>query len=119
VSQGPTDDDRWLYEQPLSCSFCNRDQNQARKLVAGRRVIICDECVGDCVDILAAPPRPETAKGAPGVVGSVTSARCSLCRTTTPVEELLAILGRGALCHACVWAIEGVLRSRARETPSE
>jgi ClpX C4-type zinc finger protein len=119
VSQGPTDDDRWFYEQPLFCSFCNRDQDQARKLVAGRRVIICAECVEDCVEILAAPPGLENGTGAPSVVGSVTSARCSLCRTPTPVEELLAVLGRGALCHACVWAIEGVLRSRARETPSE
>jgi hypothetical protein len=30
----------------LRCSFCNKDQNDVRKLIAGPTVFICDECVG-------------------------------------------------------------------------
>jgi ATP-dependent protease Clp ATPase subunit len=29
----------------LSCSFCGKSEHQARKLVAGPRVLICDECI--------------------------------------------------------------------------
>src|SRR5437667_170901 len=37
----------------LRCSFCNKDQNDVRKLIAGRTVFICDECVEVCNDIIA------------------------------------------------------------------
>ena len=37
----------------LRCSFCNKDQNDVRKLIAGPTVFICDECVDVCNDIIA------------------------------------------------------------------
>ena len=36
----------------LRCSFCNKDQNDVRKLIAGPTVFICDECVDLCNDII-------------------------------------------------------------------
>lgn len=36
----------------LFCSFCNKSQDDVRKLVAGPNVYICDECVQLCNDIL-------------------------------------------------------------------
>ncbi|MBI2150985.1 MAG: ATP-dependent Clp protease ATP-binding subunit ClpX, partial [Acidobacteria bacterium] len=36
----------------LRCSFCNKSQNDVRKLIAGPTVFICDECVGVCQDII-------------------------------------------------------------------
>ena len=36
----------------LRCSFCNKDQNDVRKLIAGPSVFICDECVELCNDII-------------------------------------------------------------------
>ena len=36
----------------LSCSFCKKDQNDVRKLIAGPTVFICDECVEVCNDII-------------------------------------------------------------------
>ena len=39
--------------QILRCSFCNKDQNDVRKLIAGPTVFICDECVEVCNDIIA------------------------------------------------------------------
>ena len=41
----------------LRCSFCNRDQNDVRKLIAGPRVFICDECVQVCRDIIVVDER--------------------------------------------------------------
>ena len=37
----------------LRCSFCNKYQNDVRKLIAGPTVFICDECVEVCNDIIA------------------------------------------------------------------
>ena len=43
----------------LRCSFCNKDQNDVRKLIAGPTVFICDECVEVCNDIIADDSRFE------------------------------------------------------------
>jgi ATP-dependent Clp protease ATP-binding subunit ClpX len=39
--------------QTLVCSFCNRTQEEVRKLIAGPSVYICDECIDLCNDIIA------------------------------------------------------------------
>jgi ATP-dependent Clp protease ATP-binding subunit ClpX len=44
----------------LRCSFCNKDQNDVRKLIAGPTVFICDECVEVCNDIIADDNRFES-----------------------------------------------------------
>jgi ATP-dependent Clp protease ATP-binding subunit ClpX len=36
----------------LFCSFCGKNQNEVRKLIAGPSVYICDECVALCDDII-------------------------------------------------------------------
>ena len=37
----------------IRCSFCNKTQNQVRKLIAGPAgVYICDDCIDICADIL-------------------------------------------------------------------
>ena len=47
----------------LRCSFCNKDQNDVRKLIAGPTVFICDECVEVCNDILSDDNRLESRPG--------------------------------------------------------
>jgi len=37
----------------LGCSFCGKSQDQVRKLIAGPRVYICDECIELCNEIIA------------------------------------------------------------------
>lgn len=37
----------------LYCSFCHKQADQVKKLIAGHHVHICDECVALCVEILA------------------------------------------------------------------
>ncbi len=36
----------------IRCSFCNKTQEQVRKLIAGPGVYICDECVDICTEII-------------------------------------------------------------------
>ena len=36
----------------LRCSFCNKTQDQVRKLIAGPNVYICDECISVCSEII-------------------------------------------------------------------
>ena len=36
----------------LRCSFCNKTQDQVRKLIAGQNVYICDECIEVCSEII-------------------------------------------------------------------
>ncbi len=45
------------------CSFCNKDQNDVRKLIAGPTVFICDECVEVCNDIISDDNRLESRPG--------------------------------------------------------
>ena len=40
-------DDKLLY-----CSFCGKNQNEVRKLIAGPSVYICNECIDLCNDII-------------------------------------------------------------------
>jgi ATP-dependent Clp protease ATP-binding subunit ClpX len=51
----------------LRCSFCNKDQNDVRKLIAGPTVFICDECVDVCNDIIADDRRSESHAGRTGL----------------------------------------------------
>ncbi len=46
MSENPSSD-KLLY-----CSFCGKDQHEVRKLIAGSSVLICDECVELCNDIM-------------------------------------------------------------------
>ena len=45
-SKGPNNGD-------LLCSFCGKNKDEIKKLVAGPSVYICDECIGLCNDIMS------------------------------------------------------------------
>ena len=40
-------------KKQLKCSFCGKNQDQVRRLIAGPGVYICDECIELCSDIIA------------------------------------------------------------------
>jgi len=40
------------HKEPLECSFCNKDREQVKKLIAGPDAYICDECIELCHQIL-------------------------------------------------------------------
>jgi len=47
----------------LTCSFCGKNQDDVRKLIAGPTVYICDECIELCNDIIAVEWEEEKSKG--------------------------------------------------------
>ena len=46
----PNNDD--IKERGICCSFCGKPQSEARRLIAGPGVYICDECIELCMSIL-------------------------------------------------------------------
>ena len=40
-------------DKTLHCSFCGKSQNEVKKLIAGRGVYICDECIEVCINIVS------------------------------------------------------------------
>jgi hypothetical protein len=126
--------------KPLRCSFCNKDQNDVRKLIAGPGgLFICDECVEVCLDILREDERFARARALrdeqerleaaeherhlmetpmfasrPSHTGmaAVGSVRCSLCGLPALPEEVVGVEARGVLCPGCIDAVEAALGDR-------
>jgi hypothetical protein len=48
MAEGP------MPKSTLYCSFCGKSQHDVKKLIAGPKVHICDECVDACIEILGA-----------------------------------------------------------------
>lgn len=50
-----------ISEEKVRCSFCNKSQDQVKKMIAGPNgVYICDECVDICADIIEEEYEEET-----------------------------------------------------------
>ncbi len=39
-------------DDQICCSFCGKSQSEVKKLIAGRGVYICDECIDVCINIV-------------------------------------------------------------------
>ncbi len=46
-------DDKENNEEVLHCSFCGKSQNEVKKLIAGKNVYICNECIDVCTNIVS------------------------------------------------------------------
>src|SRR3954465_4909020 len=51
----------------LYCSFCGKSQHEVRKLIAGPTVLICDECVELCMDIIREENKSSLVKSRDGI----------------------------------------------------
>src|ERR1700679_4057875 len=51
----------------LYCSFFGKSQHEARKLIAGPTVFICDECVELCMDIIREENKSSLVKSRDGI----------------------------------------------------
>lgn len=104
----------------LRCSFCNKEHNDVRKLIAGPTANICDECVSVCAEIIADESRFAKPDGPmEGVDPSIPPARdsiatitCALCGLPMLVDEGLVIQNRGILCAGCVGEVEAAIAER-------
>ena len=103
----------------LRCSFCNKAQEEVRKLIAGPAAFICNECVEVCLDIVATDSTPDSSprdsaesqrlRLKAAAVFPDRSATCTLCGKPALPDEVLTIDGRGILCGECADAIEDAL----------
>jgi hypothetical protein len=106
----------------LRCSFCNKDQNDVTKLIAGpKNVFICSECVEVCNDIIADDRRFTRQSGGPvsreddqlqGLLPDAETVmpwpetiECALCEASIQLNEGVLVRGRGTLCTSCVEAV--------------
>ena len=105
----------------LRCSFCNKPQNEVRKLIAGPTVFICDECIEVCNDIIAEERKvsepqdleeDDSAEVSPVATDGTTVVQCSLCGTRTLLADTVAVDNRGLLCLGCIGAIEAAVAER-------
>lgn len=117
--------DRWKRRNPgeasgahpsrdVRCSFCEKDQADVQKLIAGPAVFICDECVDVCIDILADDERiQKLARGASSdqkpSEPPKDEAHCALCGHQLSEHDGLPIPSRGVLCGSCLDAVDAVL----------
>ena len=49
----------------MTCSFCGKREDQVRRLIAGRGVFICDECIAFCQDMLDEDTQKEAVEKLP------------------------------------------------------
>jgi len=110
----------------MRCSFCNKPDSDVRKLIAGPKVFICDECVELCVTIIVNDEQLKNRSEAEdadlrrraAAAFQVKRGACSLCGTSKPLLELLPIGDRGVLCGDCTDAIENeIAKGRPIHTP--
>src|ERR1041384_4913994 len=86
----------------LRCSFCNKDQNDVRKLIAGPTVFICDECVEVCNDIIADDNKFE-ARGGARTSNLLSSAMMSL-QTSTHSSQMKTV-GPAISLRTSFWSL--------------
>ena len=82
-----------MNDQPASmrCSFCNKDQNEVRALIAGPTVFICDECVDICQEIVSGkhdqPSAPDEIMPIAWLHWGRQMTKCGTCGRIWPSEE--------------------------------
>jgi ClpX C4-type zinc finger protein len=84
------------------CSFCGKSEHKVRKLVAGPAVLICDECVELCVDIIREENKSARVKLPAESPRQMPALSCSFCaKDQSEVEKLIAG-PKVFICDACV-----------------
>jgi ATP-dependent Clp protease ATP-binding subunit ClpX len=54
-------------DDTLRCSFCGKNQNEVRKLIAGPTVYICNECIDICIEIISDDAQQDSAATRPAL----------------------------------------------------
>ena len=101
----------------MRCSFCGKDQQDVRKLIAGPKVFVCDECIGICNNILAEDRKSSAADAEPGTTSPLEpvggfAVQCALCRMPIVWSDGVPIASRGFLCAGCLGEIEAALAGK-------
>jgi ATP-dependent Clp protease ATP-binding subunit ClpX len=76
----------------LVCSFCGKNQEEVKKLIAGPSVYICDECIGLCNEIIAEEYEKEEAQVGEGKVPKPADIKATLDQYVIEQEKAKKIL---------------------------
>ncbi len=87
----------------FACSFCGKTRPQVKKLIAGPRCYVCDECVTTAGQVIATGESTVTQLSALEPVSpGIPAAKCSFCgKRRHQVAGLVAAAG-GAICTECL-----------------
>ncbi len=89
---------RLAYAAKLLCSFCGKDHEEVRKLIAGPTVFICDECVRLCQEIIAEVDATPAQAFTPEQEAALRNMITTLLAESAPsIEKILQTLTRVSL----------------------
>lgn len=102
--------DQWETQVPqfadesktVTCSFCGKNQEEVRKVIAGPSVHICNECVNLCDEILV----KENVKEAASAVQSTEERLCGICMEPRETDELIFLPHAAYMCAGCLEDIQ-------------
>ena len=83
----------------LYCSFCGKNQHEARKLIAGPSVFICDECVELCNEIIKEDRAVQPQNAKPGGVPAPKEIKETLSEYVIGQERAKKILSVAVYNH--------------------
>lgn len=86
----------------VTCSFCGKNQQEVRKVIAGPSVHICNECVNLCDEILV----KENVKEAASAVQSTEERLCGICMEPRETDELIFLPHAAYMCAGCLEDIQ-------------
>jgi hypothetical protein len=87
----------------LRCSFCGKHQKQIKKLIAGPKVYICDECIEKAGQVIATGEVAATALSAIKSLGEdAITVKCSFCGKRRHQVSGMAVAAEGAVCVECL-----------------
>lgn len=90
----------------LKCSFCGKGQKQVRKLIAGPKVYVCNECVERADRVIATGEPTATPLSAMTVANDrgryAAPVKCSFCGKRRHQVTGLATASRATICSECL-----------------
>jgi hypothetical protein len=99
-------------KRDLICTFCERQESQVAKLIAGPDVFICDACVALAGQAFSAVS-PSTGHGFLALAGAGAKARCSFCRKRSTADGALLTSTSANICKECLDACRQILMDSA------
>lgn len=92
------------YYSQLKCSFCNKNDSQANKIIAGPGVYICNECVGSA-NVFLENSKLISQKGGKFQIGKTPEGKCDFCERDKAQIRYLLVGDRRpntTICNECV-----------------
>lgn len=86
-----------------ACSFCGRNRQQARSIIAGPHVYVCDQCVAIADQVIATGETAATAVSAvKPIAADLPEFKCSFCGKCRQQVSGVAAAANGAICTECL-----------------